>query len=120
MTTHEVGAKFAELICADSQWLDEEFSALMAANFSAPPAWPARTLRPHHADADAGTAQAARPRPAAFTSAVMAAGRSPALTRSAPGLGRPTDLPQAISEEGAAPRTDLDHDEHEAADPGGP
>jgi hypothetical protein len=40
MTTHEVGAKFAELICADSQWLDEEFSALMAANFSAPPAWP--------------------------------------------------------------------------------
>jgi hypothetical protein len=40
MTTHEVGAKFAELICADSHWLDEEFSALMAANFSAPPAWP--------------------------------------------------------------------------------
>jgi hypothetical protein len=40
MTTHEVGAKFAELICADPQWLDEEFSALMAANFSAPPAWP--------------------------------------------------------------------------------
>jgi hypothetical protein len=40
MTTHEVGAKFAELICADPQWLDEEFSGLMAANFSAPPAWP--------------------------------------------------------------------------------
>jgi hypothetical protein len=40
ITTHEVGAKFAELICADPQWLDEEFSALMAANFCAPPAWP--------------------------------------------------------------------------------
>jgi hypothetical protein len=40
MTTHEAGAKFAELICADPQWLDQEFSALMAANFSAPPAWP--------------------------------------------------------------------------------
>jgi hypothetical protein len=40
LTTHEAGAKFAELICADPQWLDEEFSALMAANFSAPPAWP--------------------------------------------------------------------------------
>ena len=40
MTTHEAGAKFAELICADPQWLDQEFSALMAATFSAPPAWP--------------------------------------------------------------------------------
>ena len=40
MTTHEAGAKFAELICADPQWLDEEFSTLMAANFTAPPAWP--------------------------------------------------------------------------------
>jgi len=40
MTTHEASAKFAELICADPQWLDEEFSALMAANFTAPPAWP--------------------------------------------------------------------------------
>jgi hypothetical protein len=40
LTTHEAGEKFAELICADPQWLDEEFSALMAANFTAPPAWP--------------------------------------------------------------------------------
>ena len=40
MTTHEAGAKFAELICAAPQWLDQEFSALTAANFSAPPAWP--------------------------------------------------------------------------------
>src|SRR5439155_23754943 len=40
MTTHEAGAKFAELICADPQWLDQEFSALMAATFSAPPALP--------------------------------------------------------------------------------
>jgi hypothetical protein len=40
LTTHEAGAKFAELICADPQWLDQEFSALMAANFTAPPAWP--------------------------------------------------------------------------------
>jgi hypothetical protein len=40
LTTHEAGAKFAELICADPQWLDQEFSALMAASFTAPPAWP--------------------------------------------------------------------------------
>jgi len=40
LTTYEVDAKFAELICADPQWLHDEFSALVAANFSAPPAWP--------------------------------------------------------------------------------
>ena len=39
-TTHEAGGTFAELICADPQWLDAEFSALMTANFTAPPAWP--------------------------------------------------------------------------------
>ena len=40
MTTHEASDTFAELICADPQWLDQEFSALMAATFGAPPAWP--------------------------------------------------------------------------------
>jgi len=40
MTTHEAGAKFAELICADPQWLRAEFDALIAVGFGAPPAWP--------------------------------------------------------------------------------
>jgi hypothetical protein len=57
MTTYEAGDKFAELICADPQWLDEEFSALMAANFTAPPAWPRPPAPPTFPPAG-------RPRPA--------------------------------------------------------
>jgi hypothetical protein len=59
MTTHEAGDKFAELICADPQWLDQEFSALMAANFTARPRGHARLhhLRSHQA----ATTAAVRP-----------------------------------------------------------
>ena len=40
LTTRKADAKFAELICADPQWLRTEFDALIAAGFGAPPAWP--------------------------------------------------------------------------------
>lgn len=40
LATDEAGARFADLICADQQWLREEFHALVAANFGAPPGWP--------------------------------------------------------------------------------
>lgn len=40
LTTQDVGAKFAELVCADPQWLDAEFHALVSAAFGAPPSWP--------------------------------------------------------------------------------
>jgi hypothetical protein len=36
----EVDTAFAELICADAQWLREEFDALISASFSQPPAAP--------------------------------------------------------------------------------
>jgi len=42
----QTGASFAELICADDQWLREEFDALIAANYqppSPPPPAPPRT-----------------------------------------------------------------------------
>ncbi|HLX48801.1 MAG TPA: hypothetical protein VKS82_10760 [Streptosporangiaceae bacterium] len=46
MGTRQADAAFAELICADDQWLREEFEALIAANYQPPspplPA-PART-----------------------------------------------------------------------------
>ena len=45
LTTREADATFAELICADPQWLRAEFDALMPAGFGAPPAWP-RPLAP--------------------------------------------------------------------------
>jgi hypothetical protein len=34
--TRQVGAAFAELICADDQWLREEFDALIEANYRPP------------------------------------------------------------------------------------
>ena len=40
LATRDANAAFAELICADAQWLREEFDALIAASFSQPPAAP--------------------------------------------------------------------------------
>ena len=38
LSTREADTAFADLICADPQWLDAEFDALIAASFSEPPA----------------------------------------------------------------------------------
>src|ERR1700722_2131240 len=38
--TRETDATFADLICADQQWLREEFDALISASFGEPPAPP--------------------------------------------------------------------------------
>jgi hypothetical protein len=40
LATRDTDTAFAELICADAQWLREEFDALIAASFSQPPAAP--------------------------------------------------------------------------------
>ena len=40
LATPDVGTEFAELICADAQWLREEFDALIAAAYSQPPTTP--------------------------------------------------------------------------------
>jgi hypothetical protein len=40
LATREADTAFAELICADAQWLREEFDALISASFSQPPAAP--------------------------------------------------------------------------------
>jgi hypothetical protein len=40
VSTREADMAFAELICADPQWLDAEFDALISASFGAPPAPP--------------------------------------------------------------------------------
>jgi hypothetical protein len=40
LSTRETDAAFADLICADPQWVDAEFDALIAACFSEPPAPP--------------------------------------------------------------------------------
>ncbi|HEU5160866.1 MAG TPA: hypothetical protein VFU43_27965 [Streptosporangiaceae bacterium] len=43
----QVGARFAELICADRDWLNAEFDALVAANYGAPPGRPSPPAPPH-------------------------------------------------------------------------
>jgi hypothetical protein len=40
LSTREADAAFADLICAEAQWLDAEFDALIAASFGRPPAPP--------------------------------------------------------------------------------
>lgn len=40
LATREADATFAELICADAQWLRAEFDALISASFGQPPAAP--------------------------------------------------------------------------------
>lgn len=40
LSTREADATFADLICADPQWLDIEFDALVAASFGRPPVPP--------------------------------------------------------------------------------
>jgi hypothetical protein len=40
LTTREADAAFADMVCADPQWLREEFDALIAASFSEPPSPP--------------------------------------------------------------------------------
>ena len=56
LATREANAAFADLICADPQWLREEFDALISASFSQPPA--AAPPAPPQVPA---AAQAARP-----------------------------------------------------------
>jgi hypothetical protein len=40
LATRDADTAFAELICADAQWLREEFDALISASFGQPPAAP--------------------------------------------------------------------------------
>jgi hypothetical protein len=40
LATRDAQLAFADLICADAQWLREEFDALIAASFDQPPATP--------------------------------------------------------------------------------
>jgi hypothetical protein len=40
LAARDADTAFAELICADAQWLREEFDALISASFGQPPAAP--------------------------------------------------------------------------------
>jgi hypothetical protein len=83
------GATFAELICADPEWLDAEFTALVSAGFGAPPTRP--PAPPEVPDRRPRARQADRPGPVA----IPATGGLRARARS---LGRQRSPPAPLSE----------------------
>jgi hypothetical protein len=77
LATRDADTAFAELICADAQWLREEFDALIAASFSQPPAEPPPApprVPPHRRHPGPSRGRWLRPRPPALTAAVTAPG----------------------------------------------
>jgi hypothetical protein len=70
LSTREADTAFADLICADPQWLDAEFDAVIAASFSGPPASrpPAPPRVPPRPGTPSPLSRGPRPRPAAISS----------------------------------------------------
>ena len=100
--TRDANAAFAELICADAQWLREEFDALIAASFSQPPAAPPPApprVPPPHACAGPPGRGWLPPGAPASTSPLTAPGqrrqRSPPLSPPTPGSQATTRWPAA-------------------------
>ena len=84
LSTREADAAFAELICADPQWVRAEFDALISASFGEPPAppRPAPPRVPPRPGIPAPPSRRPAPGPAAVTSPV--AGRGHGRQRSPP------------------------------------
>ena len=53
LATRDADMAFAELICADAQWLRQEFDALISSSFASPP--PLRRPRRHGSRRTAAT-----------------------------------------------------------------
>jgi len=93
VSTREADAAFADLICADPQWLDAEFDALIAASFGEPPAQPPPA--PPRVPPSPGSTPPPSPDPASGP----AAAASPATA--GPGHGRQRSPPAHLA--GQAP-----------------
>jgi hypothetical protein len=86
VTTRDADMAFADLICADTQWLREEFDALVTASFGQPPAAPPPApprVPPHRRHSASPGWRQSRSRPAASTGPVTAPGHH--RQRSPPG-----------------------------------
>ena len=94
LSTREADTAFAELICADPQWLNAEFDALISASFSEPPAPPPAPPRvPPRPGTPCPPSRRPAPGPAAAT-AVPATRPGHGRQRSPPAHfpGQPQDL----------------------------
>ena len=85
LSTRDTDAAFADMICADPQWLAAEFDALMAASFSQPPgsAPPAPPQLPPRPATPAPWLQP--PKPGRIAAAFAAAEKGHGRQRSPPG-----------------------------------
>jgi len=104
LTIREADAAFADLICADPQWLDAESGALIAACFGGPPG------PPPPAPPGSRRAPAARRRPPGGPSLARPPRRSRLPGRSMAGSARPRRIcpapgPPPLNPLGAAART---------------
>ena len=84
VSTREADAAFADLICADPQWLDAEFDALIAASFGSRP----RSRRPRRP----GSRRAPAAHAAALPGSCIRPGR-----RRVPGHRRAGTSPAALA-----------------------
>jgi hypothetical protein len=84
LSTREADAAFADMVCADPQWLREEFDALIAASFGEPPAPPPPA--PPRVPPRPGTPPppSQRPAPGPAATAVPATGQGHGRQRSPP------------------------------------
>jgi hypothetical protein len=80
LALRETDTVFADLVCADPQWLREEFDALVSASFGQPPAPPA-PAPPSVPPPGGGWRPPSRPPPGALPAAVTSACAAPGLRR---------------------------------------
>jgi hypothetical protein len=84
MAAREASSALAGLICADPQWLDAEFSALVAASFGKPPAPPPPALPQVPADPGGPTPPSRQPVPGPAVTACPVGWPEDAQQRSPP------------------------------------
>jgi hypothetical protein len=82
LRTREADAAFADVLCADQQWVDAEFDALISACFGEPPAPPAPPRVPPHPGTPPPPSRRPAPGPAGIPS--PAAGPEHGRQRSPP------------------------------------
>jgi hypothetical protein len=80
LATYEAETAFADLICADPEWLRDEFDALVSASFGQPPA-PPPPAPPQVPQDDGDRHPPSRPQPGPVPGAVTSARAAPGRRR---------------------------------------
>ena len=97
LPTRDTDAAFADIICADPQWLDAEFDALIAASYGQPPGSPppAPPRLPPHPGTPARWSRP--PQPGRIAAAFTATEKGHGRQRSPPGILQPAAGPMSCT-----------------------